>query len=115
MSTNSSHAGTQHVRALADRALISPDGISVKVATEALALRLRAQFHQVRYQQRLDSKTIYKLGDPGYNVSAYDSLETKIEPCGDSYILKFIPSMALLNEIEVYDNATGERITKENF
>lgn len=114
MPHNSSLAGTQHIRAIADRTLEATKGLQIKVPTKGDAIRMRAQFNNLRMSDRRQSKIMYKEDDPRYGTSAYDSIETRLEEKDGECCLIFRTVLASVSDLELTDIATGEEIKPED-
>lgn len=113
MGNNTSTAGTAHVKLLAGKALESAEGISVMCNTQRDAVRLRGLFNSMRHKDRAEARKMYPADDPRYGQSFYDPLETIIQQEGSKWKFSLRNLMAGLGELEIIDNATGERIAPE--
>ena len=62
-----------------DQAIADPKGARVHCGTYPAALNFRFRLNYARRLDREKTKTIYAPGDPGYGISAFDSIVCRIK------------------------------------
>lgn len=109
MSLNSKPGALASIKAIADRVLESPDGITVSCPDVPSALKLRQQFNTMRVADRKAMTKVYPAGHPQHGTSVYDCIETKL--FGTS--VSFKTGFATLKGFKITDNSSGEDILPE--
>lgn len=129
MSTNTSHSGTVHIRALLESALAAEAGVIVRDLKRSEAVRLRQQLHTIRSQERKKSMRLFPDGDPRQGQTAYDCLLTEIveQPPGGvepgsvievptpiRFMLRITKAQAMAQTMKVEDISTGASVNLED-
>lgn len=115
MSANPSQASNKHITAVLIKALESEKGVTLFFESKAQATRFRHGCYQARRSDRKLCERLFAAGDQAYASSRYESMVFTIEeqehPEGIRWAVIIKPSHVLLDDIEIIDNATKERIT----
>lgn len=82
-----------------DSALEDPMGIRMRQPGYDEAVHLRSRIHQARKLLRDDSRSIYELGDPKYNVTAYDTIVCRIRNHNGVFYL-YLEQIVISTDIE---------------
>ena len=75
------------VEAHFERALASPRGIAITVASPGTATQLAQKFNAFRERLRKQSRKVYPPEDPRYGRSTYDALQVRKDPENDCRVL----------------------------
>lgn len=83
-----------------NRAMAETKGARIRIGSYDEGIRLRMRMHQVRAILRKDSKLIYVIGDPGYDVTEYDSLTLTVEKIEEQFYVVIRKNEANIDAIE---------------
>lgn len=112
MTANTSQAGLQLIKTIADRALLADDGIDITCTSHGAAMNLRQRFNAMRAYERKRSQKELEFTNPAYGTSVYDSIETKI--LDDRVTLRFCHADAAIKALVIKDVTTGAVISPED-
>jgi hypothetical protein len=116
MGINISSAALSHIKAVANKALYSDNGVMLYAKSNNEALKYRSLFFKMRSKDRTDSMKIYPVDHPQHGASPYDCLETSLQKddvTGEWVVLLQNMEIGFQN-LKVVDAATGETIKPED-